>query len=83
MAVTLRLMRFGKRKQPFYRIVALDKRKKRDGSYIENIGTYNPLLKEKNIEIVREKYEAWLKKGAQLSEGLQRLVSRTQAVTFK
>jgi small subunit ribosomal protein S16 len=66
-------MRFGKRKVPFYRIIALDKRKKRDGSYLEKVGTYRPLDKEKNIHLIREKYEYWTTKGAQISEGLERL----------
>ena len=83
MAVTLRLMRFGKRKQPFYRIVALDKRKKRDGACIENIGTYNPFLEDKNIDIVKERFEYWQQKGAQISEGLKRLLSNPKRIDFK
>jgi len=83
MAVTLRLMRFGKRKQPFYRVVVLDKRKKRDGAYIENIGVYNPFLEDKNIELVKERFEFWQQKGAQISEGLKRLISNPKRITFK
>lgn len=83
MAVTLRLMRFGKRKVPFYRIVALDKRKKRDGAYLEKVGTYRPLDKEKNILLIREKYEYWTSKGAQISEGLERLLKDTKNVVFE
>jgi len=76
-------MRFGKKKQPFYRIVALDKRKKRDGSYIENVGTYNPLLPDKNIKIIKERFDSWKLKGAQLSEGLKRLLSDPKRITFQ
>lgn len=76
-------MRFGKRKQPFYRIVVLDQRKKRDGSYIEKIGTYNPLLSNKNIQILKERFEYWQQKGAQLSEGLKRLLSNHKHIEYK
>lgn len=75
MSATIRLMRFGKRKQPFYRIVVLDKRKKRDGAYIELLGTYNPLLEGQNIEIVKERFENWRQKGAQISDGLKKLLT--------
>ena len=44
MPVTLRFMKFGKKGRPFYRIVAIDKRKKRDGSYIEKVGHYDPII---------------------------------------
>jgi len=50
-AVKLRLIRFGKKKMPFYRIVAVDERVKRDGKYIEKIGLYNPLNNNKNYII--------------------------------
>lgn len=83
MAVTLRLMRFGKRKVPTYRIVALDKRKKRDGAYLEKVGTYQPLVKNKNIHIIKEKYEYWTSKGAQISEGLERLLKNTKDIIFE
>ncbi len=74
MAVTLRLMRFGKRKYPTYRIVAIDKRKKRDGSYIEKVGFYNPMTEPATLEIEKEKFDAWLSKGAQISESVRKLL---------
>lgn len=83
MAVTIRLMRFGKKKSPYYRIVALDKRKKRDGAYIEKLGTYSPLVKEKNILILKEKFDSWRQKGAQLSEGMERLLKHTKDIVFE
>ena len=83
MAVSIRLMRFGKKKFPYYRIVALDKRQKRDGAYIEKLGTYNPLLKEKNIHIKKEKYEYWTSKGAQISEGMERLLKNKDNIIFE
>ena len=83
MAVTIRLMRFGKKKFPYYRIVALDKRQKRDGAYIEKLGIYTPLEKEKNIRINKEKYEYWTSKGAQISEGMERLLKHKQNIVFE
>lgn len=83
MAVSLRLMRFGKKKVPFYRIVALDKRQKRDGAYIEKVGLYNPLDKEKNIRINKERFEYWKSKGAQISEGMTRLLKNKDNIIFE
>lgn len=60
--VRIRLSRKGKKKSPFYRIVITDKRKKRGGAPIEEIGTYNPLTKELKLDKV--KAEEWIKKGA-------------------
>lgn len=76
-------MRFGKKKVPFYRIVALDKRQKRDGAYIEKVGLYNPLEKEKNIHINKERFEYWKSKGAQFSEGFERLLKNKDNVVFE
>ncbi len=78
MPVTIRLMRFGKRGYATYRIVALDKRKKRDGSYIEKVGTYNPHAPIPFF-INGEKLNYWLKKGAVLSEGVQKLMKKIKA----
>jgi small subunit ribosomal protein S16 len=84
MAVAIRLMRFGKKKQPYYRIVALDKTKKRDGSYIEKVGLYQPLIKDEvTIRINKERYDYWVSKGAQLSEGLTRLLKNKKSVVFE
>jgi small subunit ribosomal protein S16 len=83
MAVTLRLMRFGKKKIPFYRIVALDKRQKRDGAYLDKVGVYNPLQKEKNIRLNKVRYEYWTSKGAQISEGFARLLKNKDNIIFE
>ena len=64
MAVKLRLMRMGAKKRPFYRIVATDSRTKRDGQYLELIGTYNPIGKEKEVKINEEVALKWLQNGA-------------------
>ena len=83
MAVTIRLMRFGKPKTPFYRIVVLDKRKKRDGSYIEKIGQYNPLKEPMELILSKSRLEYWQSVGAQLSEGMAKLLKDSKRVTFK
>ena len=74
MAVAIRLMRFGKKGFPFYRVVALDKRKKRDGSYIEKVGTYDPMSEPAKLDINQERMDYWVKNGAQVSEGLRKLL---------
>lgn len=74
MSATIRLMKFGKRGYPTYRIVVLDKRKKRDGSYLEKVGTYNPHTEPATLLIDDAKLQGWLKKGAQVSEGMRRLL---------
>lgn len=74
MAVAIRLMRFGKRHYPTYRIVALDSRRKRDGAYIEKIGTYNPMVEPVALLIDQEKLAYWTKIGARVSEGVRKLL---------
>lgn len=64
MAVKLRLKRMGSKKKPFYRIVAADSRSPRDGRFIENVGTYNPITEPAEIKIDEEVAIKWLKDGA-------------------
>ena len=64
MAVKLRLKRMGSKKKPFYRIVAADSRSPRDGRFIENVGTYNPIPEQAEIKIDAEVAMKWLKDGA-------------------
>ena len=73
-AVRLRLMRMGKRKQPTYRVVAADKRKARNGRFIEVIGFYDPRRDPSVIEIENEKAVRWLSEGAQPSERVEKLL---------
>ena len=76
MAVRIRLSRGGSKKRPFYRIVAADQRAPRDGRFIEKLGTYNPLLPKDHAErlvIDQEKVVAWLQKGAQPTDRLQKM----------
>ena len=74
MAVKLRLMRMGKTKQPTYRVVAADTRSPRDGRFIEIVGTYEPRSEPSVVKIDNEKALAWLRKGAQPTETVQKLL---------
>jgi small subunit ribosomal protein S16 len=74
-AVKIRLMRVGKKKQPSYRVVVADGRSPRDGRYIEIIGQYAPRQEPSFFTIDDEKALAWLKKGAQPTEQVQKLLS--------
>ena len=74
MAVKLRLMRMGKKKQPTYRVVATDSRSPRNGRFIEIVGTYQPRLEPSGVIIDNDKALKWLRVGAQPSETVQRLL---------
>ena len=74
MAVKLRLTRMGKKKQPTYRVVAIDSHTKRDGEYIELIGTYNPLTKPATISLNEEVALKWLSRGAIPSDTVKNLL---------
>jgi len=75
MAVKLRLMRMGAKKKPTYRIVATDSRRKRDGQYIELIGTYEP-IKDSKININEEVALKWLDRGAIPTDTVRNLLSK-------
>jgi small subunit ribosomal protein S16 len=75
MAVALRMSRQGKKKSPFYRIVAADKRCARDGRFIELLGTYHPITKV--LKLDQERYQKWIKVGAQPSGTLDAVIRRT------
>jgi small subunit ribosomal protein S16 len=74
MAVRIRLSRFGRLHRPYFRIVAIDKRCHREGKANEILGSYDPLLKDKNIQVDMTKVEAWIARGALVSEGLTNLL---------
>ncbi|HFA50236.1 MAG TPA: 30S ribosomal protein S16 [Bacteroidetes bacterium] len=82
MAVKIRLQRKGKKKKPFYHIVIADARAKRDGRFIEKIGTYNPLTVPATIELDRDKAFDWLNKGAQPTDTV-RSILRFKGVTYR
>ncbi|MBA2544236.1 MAG: 30S ribosomal protein S16 [Deltaproteobacteria bacterium] len=75
MAVAIRFSRQGKKKSPFYRIVAADKRKARDGKFIELLGTYHPVTKA--LKLDSERYQKWISVGAQPSGTLAAIIRRT------
>lgn len=79
MAVKLRLTRMGAKKRPTYRIVASDSRVKRDGKYLELVGTYNPISKETKIN--EEVALKWLNNGAQPSDTVKNLLSKAGIMT--
>ncbi len=81
MAVKLRLMRMGKKKQPTYRVVAADARSPRDGRFIEIVGVYNPRQDPAHIEIDNGKAVEWLRKGAQPTDTVRRLLEISGAWT--
>ena len=74
--VVIRLTRFGAKKKPYYRIVAVDREKPRESRYIELLGQYNPLTSPAQIKIDMDKYNQWVQKGAQPSETVKSLVKK-------
>lgn len=77
MAVKLRLMRMGKKKQPTYRVVAADARSPRNGRFIEAVGTYEPRAEPSRILIDGDKALRWLRSGAQPTETVEKLLKIT------
>lgn len=75
--VVIRLARGGSKKNPFYHLVAADKRKSRDGRYIERLGFFNPVARGNSVrlEIKRERVEHWVSKGAQISDRVKSLLA--------
>ena len=67
MAVVIRMMRAGARKRPFYRIVAADSRRQRDGRFLEILGHYDPMAKPYTVKLEEERIRAWIANGAQPS----------------
>ena len=76
MAVRIRLKRMGSKRRPFYRLVVADSRGKRDGSFLDQVGHYNPIAKPHELEIDEEKVFGWLDKGAGLSEGAEGILKQ-------
>lgn len=74
MATKIRLTRMGAKKAPFYRIVVADSRARRDGAFIDIIGTYDPNRQPAAVEINAEKAEKWLSTGAQPSDTVKSLL---------
>lgn len=74
--VKLRLMRFGRKHSPSYRIVAIDVTRKREGKALDFIGHYNPIVQPKVLNIDMEKYNEWIQKGAQPTQTVKSLVKK-------
>ncbi|QEE29937.1 30S ribosomal protein S16 [Terriglobus albidus] len=73
----IRLARFGARKQPYYRVVVIEKDRARNGRSVEVVGTYNPRTNPASINLNRERIDYWTSKGAQMSEIVAKLFAKT------
>ncbi|AUS96468.1 30S ribosomal protein S16 [Clostridium thermosuccinogenes] len=80
MAVKIRLKRIGAKKNPFYRVVVADSRYPRDGRFIEEIGTYNPMVEPAEVRIDSEKAKTWLKNGAQPTDTVRALLKKSGVI---
>jgi len=76
MVVKIRLKRIGAKKAPFYRVVVADSRFPRDGRFIEEIGTYNPLTNPSQVNIDGEKVKKWMANGAQPTDTVKKLLKQ-------
>lgn len=81
MAVKIRLKRIGAKKNPYYRVVVADSRSPRDGKFIEEIGTYDPMVEPAAIKLDAEKAAAWLKNGAQPTETVKSLFVKSGIIS--
>lgn len=80
MAVKIRLKRMGAKKNPFYRVVVADSRYPRDGRFIEEIGTYNPLKDPAEFNVDAEKVQKWIKNGAQPTDTVKALLKNNKII---
>ena len=78
--VKIRLHRMGAKKAPFYRIVVADSRYPRDGRFIEEIGTYNPVVNPAELKVDVDRAQAWIKTGAQPTETVRDLLKKAGAI---
>lgn len=76
--VKIRLRREGTKDRPFYRIIVADGRARREGAFIEQLGTYDPLVDKANFNIDLAKADAWIGKGAQPSETVRSLIKKAR-----
>ncbi|MBQ2563973.1 MAG: 30S ribosomal protein S16 [Oscillospiraceae bacterium] len=77
--VKIRLRRVGAKKAPYYRIVVADSRSPRDGRFIEEIGTYDPMAEDNKVKVEMDRVEYWIKNGAQPTETVRGLLKKVQA----
>ena len=78
--VTMRLSRIGSKKRPYYRIVVIDKRRARNGRFLEVLGQYNPIANPVQLEINAERAQYWLGKGAAPSETVRSILRKKELV---
>jgi len=76
MAVKIRLARHGAKKKPFYRIVVADSESPRDGRYLENVGTYDPLFDPAKVTLKEERIKYWMQQGATPTDTVKSLLKR-------
>jgi len=76
--VALRLNRQGTKDRPYYKIVAVDNRKRRDGRYIEQLGTYNPMIEGVNYKVDLDKVDQWIGNGAQPSDTVRDIIKKAR-----
>ena len=76
MAVKIRLKRMGAKKSPFYRVVVADSRYPRDGRFIEEIGTYNPMVEPAEVKVDADKAKQWIANGAQPTDTVKVLLKK-------
>ena len=81
MSVKIRLARHGAKKRPFYRIVVADSKFPRDGRFLENVGTYNPLLDPAKIVLKKERIKYWIDQGAILTDTVRSLLKKEDFFT--
>jgi len=74
--LAIRLMRMGSKKRPSYRIVVKEKQSKRDGAFLENVGTYNPTRQPAEITLKAERVDYWIGKGAQPTDTVRQLIKQ-------
>ena len=77
----IRLSRVGARKQPYYRVVVIEKERARDGRSVEVVGTYNPRTNPMSLDLKRDRVDYWVSKGAQMSDRLKKLWEKAPAPT--
>lgn len=77
--LAIKLMRTGAKKSPSYRVVVKEKQSKRDGAYLENLGTYNPTRNPAEIKLDLGRVKYWLDKGAQPTDTVSRLIKASRA----
>jgi len=74
--LSIRLSRVGKKKQPFYRVVVIDRKRARDGRFVEIVGTYNPLKNPPDVQLDVERVKHWLGHGAQPSDTVRSFIRK-------